>query len=187
MQNNEYVQNSEDIQINENINENILKIMDDSEARKEIKQKFQIMTPDIMILIIDDYAPDVRLVQEAIKKGKMVNINTDSVPNGIEGLKYLRKESKYKDAITPDIILLDLNMPLMGGHKFLEVIKKDDQLKKIPVIVMTVSSSEDDIDSSYKEHANAYIIKPIKFGNLIKAMISVQNFWFVTVRLPSIN
>ena len=140
-----------------------------------------IMTIDI--LIVDDSRADVRLVQEIFKKGKMI-VNLYAVLDGMEAMEYLRKEGKYKNVRLPDLILLDLNMPRKDGREVLEDLKSDNELKSIPVIVMTISKSEEDILRSYKLHANAYIVKPIELNQFTNVVSSIENFWFTIVKLP---
>lgn len=137
----------------------------------------------INILIVEDNYADVRLVQEVFKEGKLY-INLDAVNDGIEAMAYLRKEDKYKDANRPDIILLDLNMPRKNGYEVLEEVKLDDNLKRIPVIVMTISKAEEDILKSYNLHANAYIVKPVGLNQFIEVIRSLEGFWLMIVKLP---
>lgn len=142
-------------------------------------------TMAVDILIVDDNRADIRLVQEIFKKGKMI-VNLHAVLDGIEAMEYLRKEGKYKDARLPDLILLDLNMPKKDGREVLEEIKSDEMLKAIPVIVMTISKTEEDILRSYNLHANAYIVKPIELGQFMNTVRSIEDFWLTVVKLPSI-
>lgn len=137
----------------------------------------------INILIVEDNYADIRLVQEVFKEGKLY-VNLDAVNDGIEAMAYLRKEDKYKDANRPDIILLDLNMPRKNGYEVLEEVKLDDDLKRIPVIVMTISKAEEDILKSYNLHANAYIVKPVGLNQFIEVIRSLEDFWLTIVRLP---
>lgn len=137
----------------------------------------------INILIVEDNRADIRLVQEVLKEGKLF-INLHIAENGEEATIYLRKEGKYKDVDLPDLILLDLNMPKKSGHELLSEIKEDDNLKHIPVIVMTISKAEEDILKSYNLHANAYIVKPVELDQFIDAVKSIENFWLTIVKLP---
>ena len=137
------------------------------------------------ILIVDDNRADIRLVQEIFKKGKMI-VNLHAVLDGVEAMEYLRKEGKYKDVRLPDLILLDLNMPRKDGREVLEEIKSDELLKAIPVIVMTISKTEEDILRSYNLHANAYIVKPIELVQFMNTVRSIEDFWLTVVKLPSI-
>lgn len=137
----------------------------------------------VNILIVEDNYADIRLVQEVFKEGKLY-VSLDVVNDGIEAMAYLRKEDKYKDANRPDIILLDLNMPRKNGYEVLEEVKLDDNLKCIPVIVMTISKAEEDILRSYNLHANAYIVKPVGLNQFIEVIRSLEGFWLTIVRLP---
>lgn len=145
---------------------------------------FEGMMP-IDILIVDDNRADIRLVQEVLKKGKMT-VNLHFVLDGVEAMEYLRREGKYKDVSCPDLILLDLNMPRKDGREVLEDVKSDDNLKSIPIIVMTISKTEEDILKSYKLHANAYIVKPIELNQFINTVRSIEDFWLTIVKLPPI-
>jgi chemotaxis family two-component system response regulator Rcp1 len=141
-------------------------------------------TMAVDILIVDDNRADIRLVQEIFKKGKMI-VNLHAVLDGMEAMEYLRKEGKYKDVQLPDLILLDLNMPRKDGREVLEEIKSDEILKAIPVIVMTISKTEEDILRSYNLHANAYIVKPVELSQFMNIVKSIEDFWLTVVKLPS--
>lgn len=137
----------------------------------------------ISILIVEDNPADVRIVQEVLKNGK-VYVNLVVADDGEDAMSYLRKEGKYKDVELPDLILLDLNMPKMSGHEVLAEMKIDENLKHIPVIVMTISKSDEDVLKSYNLHANAYIVKPVELDQFISAIKSIEDFWFTIVKLP---
>jgi CheY-like chemotaxis protein len=137
----------------------------------------------IEILLVDDNPGDIRLTQEALKESKVLN-NMHTVEDGMEALEFLRKEGRFKDVITPDIILLDLNLPKRNGREVLSEIKNDDVLKKIPVVILTISRAEEDILKSYALHANCYITKPVDMDQFIKIVRSIEDFWFTIVRLP---
>lgn len=141
-----------------------------------------IETP-IDILLAEDNLADIRLTQEAFKDGKLSN-NLYVVNDGVEALSFLRKEGKYKEMPSPDLFLLDLNMPRMDGREVLKIIKKDQKLKHIPVIILTTSSDEADILKSYEFHANCYITKPVDFGKFTTIVKQIEDFWFSIVRLP---
>ena len=134
--------------------------------------------------MIDDNRADIRMTQEVFKKAKLL-VNLHYVMDGMEAIKYLRQQDKYKEECLPDLILLDLNMPKKDGREVLEEIKSDDNLKTIPVIVMTISKAEEDILRSYRLHANAYIVKPIGLIQFNEAIKSIENFWLTIVKLPS--
>ena len=137
----------------------------------------------IEILLVDDNPGDIRLTQEALKESKVLN-NIHIVEDGMEALEFLRKEGRFKKVITPDIILLDLNLPKRNGREVLAEIKNDDFLKKIPVVILTISRAEEDILKSYMLHANCYITKPVDMDQFIKIVRSIENFWFSIVKLP---
>lgn len=137
----------------------------------------------VEILLVEDNLGDVRLTQEALQEGKVSN-NLAVVPDGVEALAYLRREAPYQNAIRPDIILLDLNLPRLDGRGVLEVIKKDDQLKQIPVVVLTTSQAEEDIARSYALNVNCYIKKPVDLDQFIDVVKAIDSFWFSVVTLP---
>lgn len=138
---------------------------------------------NIEILLVEDNPGDVRLTIEALKESKLVN-NLSVVEDGIEALAYLRKQGKYQDAIHPDLILLDLNLPKMDGREVLAEIKADEELKRIPVVILTTSSADEDIIKTYQLHANCYITKPVDINQFIKVVKNVGAFWFSIVKLP---
>lgn len=138
----------------------------------------------VEILLVEDNPGDVRLTEEALKEKKLLN-NLYVAKDGVEAMSFLRKEGKYANAVRPDIILLDLNLPKMDGREVLAEIKSDEKLKRIPIVVLTTSSSEEDILRTYTLHANCYVTKPVDFDEFIKIVQSVHNFWFSIVKLPS--
>ena len=137
----------------------------------------------IEILLVDDDPLDVRLTTEQLAQSKVRN-RVNSVGDGREALAYLRREGEYADASRPDVILLDLNMPIMTGHEFLEELKKDPSLRAIPVVVVTTSDEDEDIARSYDLQANAYVTKPIGLDQLARVVRAIEDFWFDVVRLP---
>jgi CheY-like chemotaxis protein len=137
----------------------------------------------IEILLVEDNPGDVRLTREALKDSKLHN-NLSVVEDGAEALAFLRREGKYVNAPRPDILLLDLNLPRIDGRQVLEEIKQDDELKRIPVVVLTTSASEQDILMSYNLHANCYITKPVDLNQFITIVKNIENFWFSIVKLP---
>jgi CheY-like chemotaxis protein len=137
----------------------------------------------INILLVEDNLGDIRLTQEVLKEGKIKN-NLNVVMDGEEALLFLTKKGKYQSVFTPDIILLDLNLPKKDGREVLSEIKKDDTLKLIPVIVLTTSDAELDIKRVYEHHANCYITKPVDFNQFINVIRSIENFWLTIVKLP---
>lgn len=138
----------------------------------------------VEILLVDDNPADVTLTQEAFSDNKLCN-NLSVVNDGVEAMDFLRKSGQYASVPTPDIILLDLNMPRKDGREVLGEIKADDVLKYIPVVIMTVSKDDKDILESYRLHANCYIKKPVKFAEFVEVVRSLENFWFSVVTLPS--
>jgi CheY-like chemotaxis protein len=137
----------------------------------------------IEILLVEDNSGDVRLTQEALKEAKMHNRLTVA-RDGVEALAILRKQGNYATAATPDIILLDLNLPKLSGTEVLSQIKNDEALMQIPVVIVTSSKAEEDVAKSYNLHANCYITKPIDLDQFIKVVRSIEDFWFTIVRLP---
>lgn len=138
----------------------------------------------VKILLIEDNPGDIRLIKESLKENKFLAELT-VISDGEEAMDYLYKRNNYKDAASPDIILLDLNLPLKDGREILIEIKSDENLKRIPVIVLTSSSEEDDILKSYQNYANCFISKPVDLNNFINVMKSIENFWLTIVRLPN--
>ncbi|KAA0248177.1 MAG: response regulator [Candidatus Jettenia sp.] len=137
----------------------------------------------IEILLVEDSPGDVRLTQEALKESKLKN-NLHVVGDGAEAMNFLRKKGKYAAVPRPDLILLDLNLPKKDGREVLTEIKLDNNLVHIPVVILTVSRSEEDILRSYGLHANCYIVKPIDFNQFISVVKAIENFWFTIVKLP---
>ncbi|MDB4985061.1 MAG: Two-component system response regulator [Myxococcaceae bacterium] len=138
----------------------------------------------IEILLVEDNAADVRLTQEALREGKVRNRLTVA-RDGEEALELLQRRGSHASATRPDLILLDLNLPRRDGREVLAAIKSDDELKRIPVVVLTTSSAETDILRSYDLHANCYITKPVDLEQFIAVIKSIDDFWLTVVRLPS--
>ena len=136
------------------------------------------------ILLVEDNAGDVRLAEEALKESKLLN-KLYQVEDGIEAMAFLRQEGEYSDAPRPDLVLLDLNLPRKNGREVLAEIKADETLKRIPVVVLTVSRAEEDVLKSYNLHANCYISKPFDMEQFIKVVKSIEDFWFSIVKLPT--
>lgn len=141
-------------------------------------------TNPVNILLIEDNPGDVRLTQEAFKEGQ-ISINLDVVMDGVEAIKYLRKQEQYAESMTPDLILLDLNLPKRDGREVLQEIKTDDTLKRIPVVILTTSNAEQDILKSYNLHVNCYINKPVDFDRFFEIIQKIEDFWLTTAKLPS--
>ena len=138
----------------------------------------------IDILLVDDSRDDAEFMQEVLDRGKL-SIHLDWVRNGYEALAFLHGEEPYENAVKPKLILLDLNMPKMDGREFLEVIKKDEQLKIIPVIVLTTSDDEKDVLTTYNLQANCFITKPIDLQKFMEIIQLIGEFWLTTVTLPT--
>ena len=138
----------------------------------------------IQILLVEDNAGDARLTVEAFKEGRVLN-NLRVVHDGVEALAYLRRQEPFADAVTPDLILLDLNLPRKDGRQVLAEIKADAQLMKIPVVVLTTSGAEDDIARAYASHANCYITKPVDLDQFLRVINSIETFWLSLVKLPT--
>lgn len=137
----------------------------------------------IEILLVEDNPGDVRLTVEALKDSK-VHTRLHVVSDGVEAMNYLRRHGQYSDMPRPDIVLLDLNLPRKDGRQVLQEIKEDEDLRRIPVVILTTSDDEHDILKSYDLHANCYITKPIdlrQFATIVKA---IESFWFMVVKLP---
>lgn len=137
----------------------------------------------IDILLVEDNPGDIRLTQEVLKEGKIKNM-LSVVNDGEEAISFLKKTGKYTDAISPDLILLDLNLPKKNGREVLIQIKNDPQLSSIPVIILTTSDAENDIINTYASHANCYITKPVDFYQFIKVIRVIEDFWLTIVKLP---
>ena len=138
----------------------------------------------VNILLIEDNPGDVRLTREALKEGKVLN-NLVNVADGVEAMAYLRRQDPYSDATRPDLILLDLNLPKKDGREVLGEIKADQDLRRIPVVVLTTSSAEQDILRAYDLHANCYITKPVGLEQFISVVKSIEEFWVAIVTLPT--
>ncbi len=138
----------------------------------------------IEILLVEDNPGDARLTQEVFKEGRVLN-NLVVVKDGVEALAYLRREPPYVTSRTPDLILLDLNLPRKSGREVLMEIKQDQRLMSIPVVVLTTSSDEQDIARAYSEHANCYLTKPVDLEQFLHLVRSIEDFWLTLVRLPA--
>ncbi len=137
----------------------------------------------IDILLIEDNPGDVRLTIEGLKEGKVLN-NLSVMSNGVEAMAFLRREGTYANAPRPELILLDLNLPRKDGREVLAEIKNDDNLKRIPVVILTSSQAEQDIVKSYNLHANCYITKPVELDQFLGVIKNIEQFWLTVVKLP---
>jgi len=140
-------------------------------------------TRPIEILLVEDEEADVDIILHSLKSSKFLN-NLNCVMDGEEAMDYLYQRGDHSSAIRPDLILLDLNLPRKSGREVLEEVKSDPDLKRIPVVVMTSSSSEEDIVQSYNAHANCYIRKPVNLQEIEKVVKSIESFWFAIVLTP---
>ncbi|MCM3661822.1 response regulator [Georgenia satyanarayanai] len=141
------------------------------------------MTDMIDVLLVEDDPGDVLMTEEAFADYKVANQLT-VVADGESAMAYLRKEGEYADAPTPDLVLLDLNLPRMDGREVLGELKADPELRRIPVVVLTTSDAEEDILRSYNLHANAYVTKPVDFERFIEVVRKIDDFFVSVVRLP---
>jgi chemotaxis family two-component system response regulator Rcp1 len=137
----------------------------------------------VVILMVEDNPTDVLIAREGFAAAKMRN-TLHVADDGIEAIEFLNQRGKYVGAPRPDLIVLDLNMPRKNGQEVLAEIKVDDNLKNIPVVILTTSKSEDDISKSYALHANCYISKPVDFDEFTVVVQRIQDFWFSVVTLP---
>ena len=135
------------------------------------------------ILLVEDNLGDVRLTQEALKDAKVLN-NLWVVSDGVEAMAFLNREAEYVAAPRPDVILLDLNLPKKDGREVLAEIKRDTSLRRIPVVILTTSSADQDILKAYDLHANCYITKPVDLEQFIKVVRSIEDFWLTIVTFP---
>jgi CheY-like chemotaxis protein len=138
---------------------------------------------EISILLVEDNLADVVLTQEALEDSKLIN-HMDVVKDGEEAMSFLRKQGKYEGAVTPDLVLLDLNLPRKDGRQVLKEIKEDPVLKVIPVVILTTSAADEDILRTYRLHANCYIMKPVDFAQFTHVVRTIESFWFSIVTLP---
>ncbi len=137
----------------------------------------------VHILLVEDNEGDIILTLEAFNDVKLKN-TVSVVRDGEEAVQYLNREGAFQDAIAPDFILLDINLPRMDGKEVLAYIKNHDRFKTIPVVMLTTSSSEKDIKDSYNAFANCYITKPVDFEKFIQVIRSIEEFWISIVQLP---
>jgi CheY-like chemotaxis protein len=135
------------------------------------------------ILLVEDNPGDVMLVEEVLSDSKVRN-RLHVVSDGEQAMEFVRRQGKHAGAPRPDLILLDLNLPKKSGREVLREVKTHPDLKTIPVVVLSSSKSDDDVVNSYELHANAYILKPVDFHQFMKVMRAIEDFWFVTVKLP---
>ncbi|CUU60168.1 Response regulator receiver domain-containing protein [Parafrankia irregularis] len=138
----------------------------------------------VEVLLVEDDPGDVLMTREAFEDHKLKN-NLNVVSDGVEALAYLRGEGVYAGATRPDLILLDLNLPRRDGREVLAEVKSDEQLRRIPIVVLTTSEAEEDILRSYDLHANAYITKPVDFERFVSVVRQIDDFFITVARLPT--
>jgi CheY-like chemotaxis protein len=137
----------------------------------------------VEILLVEDNPADVNMVRETLKESKIAN-NLQVVNDGEKALDYLHRRGEFAVSIRPDLILLDLGLPKIGGLEVLENIKDDAEFRRIPVVILTTSKAEEDIIKSYDLHANSYIQKPVHLKEFVEMVKTIEDFWFGIVRLP---
>jgi two-component system, chemotaxis family, response regulator Rcp1 len=140
------------------------------------------ITP-IDILLVEDNPGDARLAQEALRDSKIHNV-ISVARDGVEAMQFLRKEERFAAAKTPDLVLLDLNLPRKDGREVLAEIKSDPVLRRIPVVILTTSRDEEDVVRTYDLHANCFITKPIDLSQFMRVIRSIEGFWLSIVKLP---
>jgi chemotaxis family two-component system response regulator Rcp1 len=138
---------------------------------------------ELEILLVEDNMADARLTMEAFKTSTMGHSLRHAL-DGVEALEFLRRQGKFAEARRPDLILLDLNLPRKDGRQLLLEIKGDQDLRRIPIVVLTTSQAQEDILKAYSLYANCYICKPVEFDDFTRIIKSIEDFWLGTVRLP---
>lgn len=134
------------------------------------------------ILLVEDNEGDIILTLDAFEESK-IKTNISIVKNGSDALDFLFKKGKFKNVLRPDLILLDINIPIFNGHDVVKKIKEDPSLKKIPVIMLTTSSNQKDINMAYENHTNSYVTKPINMDDFLKAILKIEEFWLQISKL----
>lgn len=143
----------------------------------------QDLTTPFEILLVEDDPADAGLAKRALRDGRIL-CNVSHVRDGVEAMEYLRRQGSFAGAARPDLILLDLNMPRMDGREVLQEMKADDELKTIPVVILTTSDVDRDVNASYLLGANSFITKPMDMDAFFDAVKSIEEYWFRVVRLP---
>lgn len=138
----------------------------------------------VEILLVEDNPADIEITRLSLMRSNIHN-NLNVVMDGAEAIQYLRKEGQFAEALRPDLVLLDLNLPKKGGHQVLGEIKQDKDLADIPVVVLSSSNAEMDIKKSYKLHANCYVRKPVDFDQFVNIISETKDFWFRVAKLPT--
>jgi len=143
----------------------------------------QMRAKPVQMLLVEDNLGDIRLTKETLRDAKvMVNLHVGG--DGVEAMAFLRKESQHANAPRPDLVLLDLNLPKKDGREVLAEMKQDPDLRRIPVVILTISNGQEDILKSYNLHANAYVTKPLNLEQFSKIVKAIEDFWFTVVKLP---
>ena len=137
----------------------------------------------VHILLVEDNEGDILLTTEALEERKIIN-QISVVRNGKDAIDFVFQQGKYEQAERPDLVLLDVNLPLKNGHEVLHAIKNNDHTKSIPVVMLTTSSTEKDIRLSYQHYANCYITKPVEINAFMQAITCIEDFWIQLVKLP---
>ena len=135
------------------------------------------------VLLVEDNPGDVKLTKKAFEKGS-IEARIEVAADGVEALDYLRERNDGADALVPDLVLLDLNLPKKSGYEVLEEIKSDPDLRRLPVVILTSSESESDVIDTYDDHANAYLTKPVSFAGFQEVVEKIEDFWFCVSELP---
>jgi len=136
------------------------------------------------VLLVEDDNDDVVLTREGFREAR-VEVELVHVENGRECMAYLRREGRFHDAAPPDLVLLDLNMPIMDGRQVLSEVMQDDQLRHLPMIVLSTSAAAEDIDTAYRLHCNSFLIKPTDFDRFVVVLRTISDYWFDMVELPA--
>ena len=138
---------------------------------------------EIHVLLVEDNEGDILLTTEALEEAR-IHVKLSIVKDGKEAMDFLAKKGRHTDVDMPDLLLLDVNLPKRNGHEVLTYIKGDAVLRHIPVIMLTTSSSESDINQSYNNYANCYITKPVEVRDFLSVVTTIENFWISIVKLP---
>lgn len=138
---------------------------------------------EVHILLVEDNEGDILLTLDAFEESK-IKTRISVVRNGADALDFLFRKGEYKEESRPDLILLDINLPIYNGHEVLKKIKEDASLKKIPVIILTTSASQKDIKKAYENYSNSYVTKPIDMDDFLKAILKIEEFWLQLSKLP---
>ncbi|MGB9937130.1 MAG: response regulator [Methanobacterium sp.] len=141
------------------------------------------MDNETNILLVEDNPADARLIEEVLKDTN-ANNKLHVVKDGVDAMHFLNKEEEFSNAPRPDIILLDLNLPRKDGREVLKEVKENEDLRSIPIVILTTSSANEDIIKTYNNHANCYITKPVDFDQFLKVINAIEDFWLKIVRLP---